>query len=280
MQDRSGYGGTWSSWHSSDSAAAGAASTPQHVAVATRAGGPADCSGLKTATIGDCVPHGSLIAAAAVTLYGSGVGDADTESRSVGKTSCASGAASRVSRFAEVVPQADVAAVRSRSMTLSGDPDAAAAGGSSKDGGSTAGVHVIAAASTGGAVAAAEPLPEPQPDTEFLAMFHLPTDLGTLAETDGWKTEVPGTAVAPQRPGEGAPMKERLAYIAAQLDTFGPRGMLLDRYEMLGGDDRCRGGAVHTAMHACALRAIIGRVHDAANAHCTRPCCRCSAWDA
>lgn len=78
---------------------------------------------------------------------------------------------------------------------------------------------------------------------EMRALFHQPTDLGTLAEADALKTlpMVPAQ-VGPARDAEETTVKERLASIGRQLDAFGRRGVLLGQYEMLGGDDRCQGG--------------------------------------
>ena len=81
---------------------------------------------------------------------------------------------------------------------------------------------------------------------QMLAKFHPPTDLGTLAESDALRTLTAADAEAgasiPRLPA-GAAVKERLTYIGKQLDAFGRRGVILERYEMLGGDDRCQGGA-------------------------------------
>ena len=85
-----------------------------------------------------------------------------------------------------------------------------------------------------------------RPVSLMKAMFHQTTDLGTLADSDAWRTpSVPTykTKAIAARPVQGAPVKERLAYIGSQLDAFGRRGVILERYELLGGDDRCQGGA-------------------------------------
>lgn len=84
------------------------------------------------------------------------------------------------------------------------------------------------------------------PIAQMKAMFHQTTDLGTFAESDAWKTPPVSSCKSgamAARPVQGAPVKQRLAYIGRQLDAFGRRGVILERYEMLGGDDRCQGGA-------------------------------------
>ena len=84
------------------------------------------------------------------------------------------------------------------------------------------------------------------PTARMRAVFHQTTELDTLAEADALKTPSASTskceAIA-TGPEEGAPVKQRLAYIGRQLNAFGRRGVILERYEMLGGDDRRQGGA-------------------------------------
>ena len=69
------------------------------------------------------------------------------------------------------------------------------------------------------------------------------TDVQTVGSSSAWTTLPLSPQAAPQRPGEGATVKERLVYIGKQLDAFGRRGVILKQFEMLGGDDRCIGGA-------------------------------------
>jgi hypothetical protein len=46
----------------------------------------------------------------------------------------------------------------------------------------------------------------------------------------------------PVKPANGAKKWEMLEYIAQQLDCFGKAPLLLDRYELLGPDEREKGG--------------------------------------
>lgn len=74
------------------------------------------------------------------------------------------------------------------------------------------------------------------------ALYHQTTNLGTFAESDAWRT-VSMAVGPPQAPGFGASLREQLTFMEQQLDSFGPRGKILDgRYEMLGDEQRCRGG--------------------------------------
>eukprot|EP00892_Ulva_mutabilis_P012607 jgi/Ulvmu1/9719/UM055_0057.1 len=73
------------------------------------------------------------------------------------------------------------------------------------------------------------------------ALLHPPTELGTLAESDAWKTVSQGYAPPPQDPNKAASVKEQLNFIGRQLDSFGPRGVILQRYELLD-EPRRRGG--------------------------------------
>ena len=73
---------------------------------------------------------------------------------------------------------------------------------------------------------------------------HPHADVPTVGSSSTWVTLPPRTQAAPQHPGAGATVKERLAYIGKQLDAFGRRGVILKQFETLGGDDRCIGGVL------------------------------------
>ena len=144
-----------------------------------------------------------------------------------------------LTRFGEAVPHANVSLMSSQlaklaSRSRTGDERANRGGGASsrRPGGKVGGTRKE------------ERRPDEQagPTARMRALFHPPTDLGTLAESDAWRTLPCATQEAAQPPAEGATVKERLTYIGKQLDAFGRRGLILERYEMLGGDDRCRGG--------------------------------------
>ena len=138
--------------------------------------------------------------------------------------------ASRLVRFGEVVPQADMELVRNKTTSVTSGVAFGRAGlkGQELQRGSSAGEGA-----DGGVIG---------PMAQMRAMFHQPTELGTLAETDAWRTLAGGAQDEAQQLAEGATVKERLAFIGSQLDAFGRRGVVLDQYEMLGGDDRCQGG--------------------------------------
>lgn len=113
-------------------------------------------------------------------------------------------------------------------------------------------------------------------------LFHQPTDLGTLEHTDAWRTLPSATCAAPQRPGQGASMKERLAYIGRQLDAFGSRGVILKQYEKLGGDDRCYGGApaskhMHPVWWQCVVASGCGCLCLRSSDSCALFCSICFA---
>ena len=140
----------------------------------------------------------------------------------------------RLTRHSEVLTNADASSVRSKGIP---GPRGGVLG---RDGEEGRGMETV---TTIGEDESSEII---RPMALLRAMFHQTTDLGTLAESDAWRTPSVPTfrtnAIAAQ-PAQGAPVKERLAYISSQLDAFGRRGVILDRYEMLGGDDRCQGGA-------------------------------------
>ena len=106
-----------------------------------------------------------------------------------------------------------------------------------------------AAADAGGAGSA---MTEAQPtrpvvdvtSAQMQAADHLPKGAQSVESSSAWTTLPLPTQAPPRRPAEGATVKERLVYIGKQLDTFGRRGVILKQFEMLGGDDRCIGGAL------------------------------------
>eukprot|EP00892_Ulva_mutabilis_P012610 jgi/Ulvmu1/9721/UM055_0060.1 len=74
-------------------------------------------------------------------------------------------------------------------------------------------------------------------------LFHPATQLGTLDSAGAFDTVQQSALGAPAaRPGEQAAVAEQLDYITAQLDAFGHRAVVLQKYELLGRDERRRGG--------------------------------------
>ena len=76
------------------------------------------------------------------------------------------------------------------------------------------------------------------------APLHPATHMQTDGSSSAWTTLPLTPQAAPQVPDAGATVKERLHYISQQLDAFGRRAVILKQFEMLGGDDRCIGGAL------------------------------------
>lgn len=75
-------------------------------------------------------------------------------------------------------------------------------------------------------------------------LFHPATNLGTLEQSNAFETVARSVGGVPAvDPGQKATSSERLNFIAAQLDTLGRRGVVLGKYELLGPDERRRGGA-------------------------------------
>ena len=93
-------------------------------------------------------------------------------------------------------------------------------------------------------------------------MLQSAKDLGPVEETAerGWVAADADTTTSdavpplpPVRTSESAQMQARLMIVGQQLDAFWPRGVLLERYQMLGNGDRCQGGAGPSAWSsACA----------------------------
>lgn len=75
-------------------------------------------------------------------------------------------------------------------------------------------------------------------------LFHPATQLGTLEQSNAFQTLARTVVGAPaQDPGECATSAQRLDFIAAQLDSLGRQALVLQKYELLGRDERRRGGA-------------------------------------
>ena len=84
------------------------------------------------------------------------------------------------------------------------------------------------------------------------AADHPAKGLQSVGSSSAWTTLPLPPQAAPRHPGAGATVKERLLYIGKQLDAFGRRGVILKQFEMLGGDDRCIGGAApHCVVMGC-----------------------------
>eukprot|EP00892_Ulva_mutabilis_P012606 jgi/Ulvmu1/9718/UM055_0056.1 len=77
-------------------------------------------------------------------------------------------------------------------------------------------------------------------------MLQSMSDPGGLEAAEEARAVVPrdaaAAAVVPRRQADAAQMRARLVLVEQQLDSFWPQGVVLDRYLMLGGDDRCQGG--------------------------------------
>lgn len=88
------------------------------------------------------------------------------------------------------------------------------------------------------------PLISPRPMvTPYTKPYQLPPDLGPLAETFSFHT-LSTRSHEPLPPlKDGATTRERLAYIGRQLDLFGRRDLLLQKFRVLGEDERRGGGA-------------------------------------
>lgn len=88
------------------------------------------------------------------------------------------------------------------------------------------------------------PLISPRPMmTPYTKPYQLPQDLGPLAETFSFHT-LSTRSHEPLPPlKDGATTRERLAYIGRQLDLFGCRDLLLQKFRVLGEDERRGGGA-------------------------------------
>lgn len=75
-------------------------------------------------------------------------------------------------------------------------------------------------------------------------LFHPATQLGTLDHSNAFQTLARTVGGNPaQDPGEHATSAQRLDYIASQLDSLGRQAVVLQKYELLGRDERRRGGA-------------------------------------
>ena len=112
------------------------------------------------------------------------------------------------------------------------------------------------AGGVGVGIAEAEPTRSDVNETSawMRAADHPAKGLQSVGSSSAWTTLPLPTQAPPRRPGEGATVKERLVYIGKQLDAFGRRGVILKQFEMLGGDDRCIGGALlHCVAIGCSL---------------------------
>eukprot|EP00892_Ulva_mutabilis_P010008 jgi/Ulvmu1/737/UM010_0110.1 len=89
----------------------------------------------------------------------------------------------------------------------------------------------------------ASPLISPRPmPTPPSKAYQLPPDLGPLAETFSFHTLSTRSHEALPPLKEGATTRERLTYIGRQLDLFGRRDLLLQKFRVLGENERRGGG--------------------------------------
>lgn len=111
------------------------------------------------------------------------------------------------------------------------------------------------------------PLISPRPMlTSHTKPYPLGPDLGPLAETFSFHT-LSTRSHEPLPPlKEGATTRDRLAYIGRQLDLFGRRDLLLQKFRVLGEDERRGGGELPCPCCACCDRPYS---HAACGARCT-----------
>lgn len=96
------------------------------------------------------------------------------------------------------------------------------------------------------------PRPMPTPPSK---PYQHPPDLGPLAETFSFHTLSTRSHETLPPLKEDASTRERLTYIGRQLDLFGRRDLLLQKFRVLGEDERRGGGALHAVL--CAVTARI-----------------------